>query len=116
VRCKVPGDSPSEALTDGGSTASITGPPRHLSSWILDCERWTSATTMDDANSQIFSVNPYEDHPNLTQIEADVLWEYAKLNQHIKDVRVIQPSASYQIVYAERVSFPRCSWSFRLAL
>ena len=36
---------------------------------------------------QIFSVNPYEDHPILTQIEADVLWEYAKLNQHIKDVR-----------------------------
>lgn len=39
------------------------------------------------SNSQIFSVNPYEDHPSLTQIEADVLWEYAKLNQHIKDVR-----------------------------
>jgi DASH complex subunit DAD3 len=42
-----------------------------------------------DANSQIFSVNPYEDHPSLTQIEADVLWEYAKLNQHIKDVRFV---------------------------
>jgi hypothetical protein len=45
------------------------------------------ATTMD----QIFSVNPYEDHPSLTQIEADVLWEYAKLNQHIKDVRYTPP-------------------------
>jgi DASH complex subunit DAD3 len=43
----------------------------------------TSATT----SSPIFSVNPYENHPSLTQIEADVLWEYAKLNQHIKDVR-----------------------------
>ncbi|KAF8478534.1 hypothetical protein DFH94DRAFT_607533, partial [Russula ochroleuca] len=31
------------------------------------------------------SVNPYENHPSLTQIEADVLWEYAKMNQHIKD-------------------------------
>jgi DASH complex subunit DAD3 len=39
------------------------------------------------SNNQIFSINPYEDHPSLTQIEADVLWEYAKLNQHIKDVR-----------------------------
>jgi DASH complex subunit DAD3 len=47
-------------------------------------------TTMD-ANSQIFSVNPYEDHPSLTQIEADLLWEYAKLNQHIKDVRYTPP-------------------------
>ena len=47
-------------------------------------------TTMDataSSNSQIFSINPYEDHPSLTRIEADVLWEYAKLNQHIKDVR-----------------------------
>jgi hypothetical protein len=44
----------------------------------------TNAAT---SNSQIFSINPYEDHPSLTQIEADVLWEYAKLNQHIKDVR-----------------------------
>jgi DASH complex subunit DAD3 len=34
---------------------------------------------------QIFSVNAYEDQPSLTQIEADVLWEYAKLNQHIKE-------------------------------
>lgn len=42
-----------------------------------------------DPDSQIFSVNPYEDHPGLTQIEADVLWEYAKLNQHIKDVRFV---------------------------
>jgi hypothetical protein len=40
------------------------------------------------SSSQIFSVNPYENHPSLTQIEADVLWEYAKLNQHIKDVRI----------------------------
>jgi DASH complex subunit DAD3 len=40
---------------------------------------------------QIFSVNAYEDHPGLTQIEADVLWEYAKLNQHIKDVRYTPP-------------------------
>lgn len=35
----------------------------------------------------IFDVNPYEDHPSLSLVEADVLWEYAKLNQHIKDVR-----------------------------
>jgi hypothetical protein len=35
----------------------------------------------------IFQCNPYEDHPSLTPLEADVLWEYAKLSQHIKDVR-----------------------------
>ena len=47
----------------------------------------TSATT-SVSSSQIFSINPYENHPSLTQLEADVLWEYAKLNQHIKDVRL----------------------------
>jgi DASH complex subunit DAD3 len=46
-----------------------------------------SATASATSSSEIFSVNPYESHPSLTQIEADVLWEYAKLNQHIKDVR-----------------------------
>jgi len=44
-----------------------------------------SATTASTSSSPIFSVNPYENHPSLTQLEADVLWEYAKLNQHIKD-------------------------------
>ncbi|EIM89801.1 uncharacterized protein STEHIDRAFT_50696 [Stereum hirsutum FP-91666 SS1] len=34
----------------------------------------------------IFDVNPYEDHPSLSPVEADILWEYAKLNQHIKDL------------------------------
>jgi DASH complex subunit DAD3 len=43
---------------------------------------------MATASSQIFTVNPYENHPGLTQAEADTLWEYAKLNQHIKDVRI----------------------------
>ncbi|KAI0053892.1 hypothetical protein FA95DRAFT_1578999 [Auriscalpium vulgare] len=39
-------------------------------------------------SSQIFDINPYDDHPSLTQAEADVLWEYAKLNQHIKNLVV----------------------------
>ncbi|KAI0317564.1 DASH complex subunit Dad3-domain-containing protein [Amylostereum chailletii] len=38
------------------------------------------------STSSIFDVNPYEDHPQLSQSEADVLWEYAKLSQHIKDL------------------------------
>jgi len=39
-------------------------------------------------STQIFEVNPYENHPELTQTEAEVLWEYAKLNQRLKIVRV----------------------------
>ena len=41
-------------------------------------------------STQIFDVNPYENHPELTQAEAQVLWEYAKLNQRLKIVRVFQ--------------------------
>jgi hypothetical protein len=39
-------------------------------------------------SSHIFEVNPYEGHPELTQTEAEVLWEYAKLNQRLKIARV----------------------------
>lgn len=44
----------------------------------------TSAPAQD-----VFTTNPYASHPKLTQLEAEVLWEYAKLAQHIKLVRLI---------------------------
>lgn len=34
--------------------------------------------------SDIFDVNPYQSHPSLSPTEAEVLWEYAKLAQHLK--------------------------------
>ncbi|KAF9469239.1 DASH complex subunit Dad3-domain-containing protein [Collybia nuda] len=34
--------------------------------------------------NDIFSTNPYESHSSLTATEAEVLWEYAKLAQHVK--------------------------------
>ncbi|RDB21524.1 DASH complex subunit dad3 [Hypsizygus marmoreus] len=36
--------------------------------------------------NDIFNTNPYESHPGLTATEAEVLWEYAKLAQHVKQV------------------------------
>ena len=32
-------------------------------------------------------INPYEGHPELSKLEADVLWEYAKLAKNVKTVR-----------------------------
>ncbi|KAJ3881331.1 DASH complex subunit Dad3-domain-containing protein [Lentinula edodes] len=32
----------------------------------------------------IFEQNPYENHPSLSAVEAEVLWEYAKLAQNVK--------------------------------
>ena len=49
-------------------------------------------TTLNMANAdlgnEIFEVNPYEGHASLTQLEAEVLWEYAKLSQHVKLVGI----------------------------
>ncbi|KAF9022616.1 hypothetical protein BDZ89DRAFT_1137243 [Hymenopellis radicata] len=35
------------------------------------------------AINDIFIENPYAGHPELTTLEADVLWEYAKLAQNL---------------------------------
>ncbi|KIK54458.1 hypothetical protein GYMLUDRAFT_177016 [Collybiopsis luxurians FD-317 M1] len=37
-------------------------------------------------SGNIFDENPYADHPSLSQIETEVLWEYAKLAQNVKQV------------------------------
>lgn len=47
--------------------------------------RQSPATSMP---TQIFEINPYENHPELSQTEADVLWEYAKLSHRLKIVCV----------------------------
>lgn len=39
------------------------------------------------SSSTIFDANPYEGHPQLTELEAEVLWQYAKLAQNVKEVR-----------------------------
>ncbi len=38
-------------------------------------------------SSSVLETNPYEGHPNLSELEAEVLWQYAKLSQNIKEVR-----------------------------
>ncbi|KAF8559730.1 hypothetical protein OG21DRAFT_1402270 [Imleria badia] len=44
----------------------------------------------------IFDQNPYESHPALSTTEADLLWEYAKLAQHIKDLTATTKQLSEQ--------------------
>ncbi|KAH8117044.1 DASH complex subunit Dad3-domain-containing protein [Phellopilus nigrolimitatus] len=41
-------------------------------------------STSDPDTSDIFTSNPYDGHPALSPLEGDVLWEYAKLSQHVK--------------------------------
>ncbi|VDB82677.1 unnamed protein product [Peniophora sp. CBMAI 1063] len=40
------------------------------------------------SSQSVFEANPYAGHHSLSTLEAEVLWEYAKLNQHIKDLIV----------------------------
>jgi DASH complex subunit DAD3 len=44
--------------------------------------------------SEIFVKNPYESHPNLAVTEAEVLWEYAKLAQHVKEATTMTRNLS----------------------
>jgi DASH complex subunit DAD3 len=37
-------------------------------------------------SNEIFLVNPYQSHTSLTPVEAEVLWEYAKLAQNLRMV------------------------------
>lgn len=48
----------------------------------------SASTTAVEAANDVFTLNPYEGHPALSQLESDVLWEYAKLAQHVKIVRL----------------------------
>lgn len=41
-------------------------------------------TASASSSNDIFSVNPYDGHPQLKPVEAEVLWEYAKLAQHVR--------------------------------
>ena len=45
----------------------------------------------------VFSTNPYANHPSLSETEAEVLWQYAKLSQNIKEV----------ILHSEFAEIPR---------
>lgn len=40
------------------------------------------------ASDPVFLNNPYTGHPSLTPLEADVLWEYAKLAANVKQVDI----------------------------
>ena len=44
---------------------------------------------MSSSSNDIFSVNPYENHHSLTQLQSEVLWEYAKLAYHVKAVSIL---------------------------
>nr|VWO97933.1 Polyadenylation factor subunit 2 [Ganoderma boninense] len=37
-------------------------------------------------STSVLDTNPYEGHPNLSELEAEVLWQYAKLSQNIKEL------------------------------
>ncbi|PPR01478.1 hypothetical protein CVT26_015101 [Gymnopilus dilepis] len=42
--------------------------------------------TSQGSPNDILTANPYQSHPNLTPLEAAVLWEYAKLAHNVRVV------------------------------
>ena len=53
------------------------------------------------SSSSVFDANPYEGHPSLTELEAEVLWQYAKLAQNVKEVCCSRDSAEHGSVNAD---------------
>lgn len=51
-----------------------------------------SVMNQSTSGPEIFATNPYADHPSLSETEAEVLWQYAKLSQNIKEVRATDAS------------------------
>lgn len=47
----------------------------------------SAGNPFDNASALAGADNPYAAHPQLTPLEADVLWEYAKLSKVLKIVR-----------------------------
>lgn len=48
-----------------------------------------------ETGTDLDTVNPYEGHQELTKLEAEVLWEYAKLAKNVKSVRDTPLDASF---------------------
>ncbi len=56
---------------------------------VIALYRYPRATMSAVAINDIFIENPYSGHQELTTLEADVLWEYAKLAQNVKQVGIM---------------------------
>lgn len=76
---------PSEILTTVSLNIRLTrrsGLPIQIPP--LSLQTTTSMSSL--LESGIHNVNPYEGYPHLTELESEVLWQYAKLAQNIKEV------------------------------
>lgn len=69
-------------LNESCST-SVFGAGRHARPLTNKDQRHVIMSTEIDLEE----VNPYEGHLELTKLEAEVLWEYAKLAKNVKNVR-----------------------------
>ena len=45
------------------------------------------SSSSEEESRDVYTTNPYANHPSLTPTESEVLWEYAKLARRMKEVR-----------------------------
>ena len=81
-----------DATRFGRCARTVTNVPPPLDTRLRSLAELRTQIALSMANAdygnEIFEVNPYEGHASLTQLEAEVLWEYAKLSQHVKLVGI----------------------------
>ena len=87
ITCHVPLSSPGSTHTSNLMHHSSSSIFAYESAIPLRLESSLGESMSTALSSSVFETNPYEGQHNLSELEAEVLWQYAKLSQNIKEVR-----------------------------
>ncbi|TRM59277.1 DASH complex subunit Dad3-domain-containing protein [Schizophyllum amplum] len=54
------------------------------------------SASSDGSSQDVYTTNPYTNHPSLTSTESEVLWEYAKLSRRMKEITEIMRELTHE--------------------
>ncbi|KAL1744350.1 hypothetical protein HDZ31DRAFT_38930 [Schizophyllum fasciatum] len=54
------------------------------------------SSSSDGSPNDVYTANPYANHPSLTGTESEVLWEYAKLARRMKEAQIMRELTNEQ--------------------
>ncbi|KAL1732520.1 hypothetical protein EV714DRAFT_206750 [Schizophyllum commune] len=54
------------------------------------------SSSSEEESRDVYTTNPYANHPSLTPTESEVLWEYAKLARRMKEVQIMKELTNEQ--------------------
>ncbi|KAL1691316.1 DASH complex subunit Dad3-domain-containing protein [Schizophyllum commune] len=54
------------------------------------------SSSSEEESRDVYTTNPYANHPSLTPTESEVLWEYAKLARRMKEITDIMKELTHE--------------------